>query len=83
MGLSYQLFPKRSTVVRGGFGVFYDLGYNFAGTALSANNYPYARTLSVPNVTLTAAAAAVQPPAIKTTPPYPRIFAYEPGFNTT
>ncbi|MGE0129208.1 MAG: TonB-dependent receptor [Blastocatellales bacterium] len=81
VGLSYQLFPKRSTVVRGGFGMFYDLGYNFAGTALSANNYPYARTLSVPNVTLNAAAAAVQPPAIKTTPPYPRIFAYEPGFK--
>ncbi len=81
VGVSYQIFPKLGTVVRGGFGVFYDLGYNFAGTALSANNYPYARTLSVPNVMLTAPAAAVQPPAIRTTPPYPRIFAYESGFK--
>jgi Carboxypeptidase regulatory-like domain/TonB dependent receptor-like, beta-barrel len=81
VGLSYQLFPKLGTMVRGGFGVFYDLGYNFAGTALSANNYPFARTLSLSNVTLTAPAAAVQPPANRTIPPYPRIFAYEPGFK--
>lgn len=38
-------------MVRGGFGVFYDLSYSFARTALSANNYPYARALAVSNVT--------------------------------
>jgi hypothetical protein len=79
LGASYHL--RRGVVVRGGFGVFYDLGYNFTGTAFSATNYPYARTLRLTNQTFDSPAAAVQPPPLNTNPPYPRIFAYEPGFD--
>jgi hypothetical protein len=38
IGIAYQLTPK--TVVRGGFGVFYDLGYGNVGYA--AYGFPYA-----------------------------------------
>jgi len=81
VGLSYQLSQKRGTVVRGGFGMFYDLGYNFTGTAFSATLYPNARTLTLSNQTFTAATAAVQPPAVSPNPPYPRIFAYQRDFK--
>lgn len=81
VGVSYQLSQKSGTVVRGGFGVFYDLGYNFTGTAFSTTLYPNARTLGLTNQTFTSPAAAVQPPAVNPNPPYPRIFAYQPGFK--
>jgi len=39
-GAAYQLTPK--TVVRGGFGLFYDLGYGASGSVLS--DFPYYRS---------------------------------------
>lgn len=81
VGASYQLSQKRGTVVRGGFGVFYDLGYNFTGTAFSTTLYPNARTLGLTNQTFTSPTAAVQPPAVSANPPYPRIFAYQRDFK--
>ena len=81
IGVSYQLFQKLGTVIRGGFGIFHDLGYGFAGTAFSTGLYPYSRSLTLTNVILTAQAAAAQPPGINPNPPYPRIFAYAPGFE--
>jgi hypothetical protein len=81
VGASYQLSQKHGTVVRGGFGMFYDLGYNFTGTAFSATLYPNARTLGLTNQTFTSATATVQPPAVSPNPPYPRIFAYQRDFK--
>ena len=81
VGLSYQLSQKRGTVVRGGFGVFYDLGYNFTGTAFSTTLYPNARTLGLTNQMFTSPTAAVQPPPVSTNPPFPRIFAYQRDFK--
>jgi hypothetical protein len=81
VGASYQLSQKRGTVLRGGVGLFYDLGYGFTGTAFSATLYPNARTLGLTNQRLDAATAAVQPPALNPNPPYPRIFAYQRDFK--
>ena len=81
VGASYQLSQKHGTVVRGGFGVFYDLGYNFTGTAFSTTLYPNARTLGLTNQMFTSPTAAVQPPAVSANPPYPRIFAYQRDFK--
>lgn len=81
IGVAYQLFPERGTTVRGGFGVFYDLGYNFTGSAFSTGIYPFARTLSLSNVTFTSPAFAVQPPPINPNPPYTRVFAYQQNFK--
>lgn len=82
-GAAYQLFqtPGRETVLRGGFGVFYDLGYNFTGSAFSTGIYPFARTLSLSGVTFTSPAFAAQPPPINPNPPYTRVFAYEQDFK--
>ncbi|MBK8314016.1 MAG: hypothetical protein IPL01_08315 [Acidobacteria bacterium] len=68
-------------MLRGGFGVFYDLGYNFTGTAFSTTLYPNARTLALANQRFDAATAAVQPPPVNANPSYPRIFAYQPDFK--
>ncbi|MEJ7578391.1 MAG: TonB-dependent receptor [Pyrinomonadaceae bacterium] len=81
VGLAYQLFPERGTIVRGGFGVFYDLGYNFTGSAFSTGIYPFARRVTLSDVTFTAPAFAAQPPSNNLNPPFPRVFAYEEGYK--
>jgi carboxypeptidase family protein/TonB-dependent receptor-like protein len=81
VGASYQLFPKLGTVIRAGVGVFYDLGYNFTGTAFANHLYPYGRTLRLSDVAYDSPIAAGQPPPVDQNPPYPRIFAYQPGFK--
>jgi hypothetical protein len=80
-GASYQLFPKLGTVIRGGAGLFYDLGYNFTGTAFANHLYPYGRTLSLSDVAYDSPIAAGQPPPVNPNPPYPRIYAYQPDFK--
>lgn len=81
VGASYQLFPNHGTVVRGGFGVFYDLGYSFTGTAFSTGLYPFTRTLRLTNATFTSPAASSQPPPNSTDPPFPRLFAYDKDYE--
>lgn len=43
LGLAYQVSqnPNRQTVIRGGFGVFYDLATSEAGNSLSFDTYPF------------------------------------------
>jgi hypothetical protein len=65
LGVAYQLSqnPERQTVVRGGFGVFYDLASSEVGTLLVSAGYPFtARNEEFGSYPLSAAAAA--PPAI-------------------
>lgn len=81
VGVAYQLFPDRGTVVRGGFGVFYDLGYGFTGTAFSTGLFPFARRVALSDVTFTSPAFAAQPPPNNPAGPFTRLFAYEPDFK--
>jgi hypothetical protein len=66
VGVAYQVTPK--TVVRGGFGLFYDLGYGNTGDASGA--YPYFRTeltFEPPGVPFNLNSPAFQPIPFSTT----------------
>ncbi len=76
LGVAYQPFAGRGTVIRAGFGMFYDLGYTLLGTALSPTLYPFARSRTVANTPIQDPVFFAEVPALNTNPPYPRLFAY-------
>lgn len=82
VGFAYNISQSRGTVVRGGFGVFYDLGYTFAGSAFSPEFFPFARTIEVFDEPITSPIFfSSQPPPLNIEPPFPRLFAYERGYK--
>jgi hypothetical protein len=81
VGLSWQASRSLGTVVRGGFGMFYDLGYSFAGTALSPGNYPFSRSTIYSNIRIDDSRLFGTAGALNTNPPYPRLFAYAEGYK--
>ncbi|MBN8731407.1 MAG: TonB-dependent receptor [Acidobacteria bacterium] len=80
VGIAYQPF-RGGTVIRAGFGMFYDLGYTLLGTALSPTLYPFARSRSVTNTPIQDPIFFAEAPAINPNPPYPRLFAYYNDFE--
>lgn len=80
IGAAYQI-PKFGATVRGGFGVFYDLGYGFSSNAFNPSIYPFASRTDLSNITYTSPQFSAAAPALNTNPPYARIFAYEDGFK--
>ena len=81
LGATFVPFAGRGLLVRGGFGVFYDLGTSFIGNAFSTSLYPVARSVNLTNVSFTSPALAAQPPAVSGNPPYPRLFAYQDEYR--
>jgi hypothetical protein len=81
VGVSWQPFQNMGTVVRGGFGLFYDLGYSFAGTALTPGNYPFSRSTFFSNIPIDDPRLFGTAGALNTNPPYPRLFAYAEGYK--
>jgi hypothetical protein len=81
LGVAYQPFRDRGTVIRAGFGLFYDLGTAFTGTSLSPGNYPYSRSLDLTNVPVGSELLNGQAGPINANPPYPRLFAYYDGYD--
>ena len=75
-GVAYQPFAGRGTVIRGGVGMFYDLGYTLLGTALSPTLFPFARSRTFTNTPIQDPGFFAAVPAINLNPPYPRLFAY-------
>ena len=80
VGIAYKI-PGFEAVIRGGFGIFYDLGYNFAGTAFSTGAFPFASITNLSNQTYTSPTFSAQAPPVNLNPPYSRIFAYENGYK--
>jgi hypothetical protein len=81
-GAALRLDRAGTWVLRGGAGLFYDLGYGFTGNAFSTSLWPYTRTATYSNVAYADTRMSSQPPAVNGQPPYPRVFAYEDGFRT-
>lgn len=80
-GVSYQPFANSGTVIRGGLGIFYDLGTAFTGTALSPGNYPFSRSLDLSNIAITSPVLNSNAPPVNTNPPFPRLFAYADNYR--
>ncbi len=80
VGAAYQMFqkPGRETVLRGGFGVFYDLTSSEVGRGYDAFNYPYSAFKSLQNVPYPLSEANAAPPEFSLDGPYFGIFAFDP-----
>lgn len=86
LGAAYELSqnPKRQTVLRGGFGVFYDLATSEVGNILNPNTgaYPYQAVEFLGNGTFPLDPASATPPPI--VPPGPTttgLTAFDPNLN--
>jgi hypothetical protein len=81
LGISFRPFRDRDTVLRAGWGIFYDLGYAFTGTALTPGNYPYSRSRTLANVPIGDPALSQEASPLNPNPPYPRLFAYAEDYR--
>ena len=84
IGASYQLFTKdgRQTVIRGGYGLFYDVGSGSTGS-VSGAFFPFTVSRSSISVPFPFSAAVLTPPVISTTTPYSQgsfLAQYDEGY---
>lgn len=79
VGASYTLSQQHGTVLRGGAGVYYDLGYLFAGS-VPPDAFPFGNFVVADNVPFGSPAFSGTIPASSLTPPYGTLFAYEDGY---
>ena len=82
IGIAYQFGGNQnwSSVIRGGFGIFYDLGYGSLGGVSSY--FPYQATESLSLVPFPLSAANAAPPPLTTNPPVSSILVAEPNLAT-
>jgi hypothetical protein len=71
IGLAYQLFstPNWGTVMRGGFGVFYDLATSETANAIGEGGFPFRNSVNLFGSAFPLTGAAAAPPAITTPTP--------------
>lgn len=77
LGAAYQLSRSRGTVLRGGTGIFYDLGNSQAGGSFGSV-FPYAKSKLLSSVLFPAPPDMTLPPEINFDPPFNTIYAYDP-----
>ena len=80
-GFAYQLTPSEPLVLRGGVGLYYDLGYTFTGAALSTANYPFGQVRFNVNVPIGSETYNAPVPPAPVAPPYGGLFSYENGYD--
>lgn len=82
VGVAYQISKARGqeTVLRGGFGLFYDLGSGPTGAAYAGNSFPYLSVKNLPNAFPVDPAQAT-PPDFNLNPPYGDLVVFDPNFK--
>jgi hypothetical protein len=83
VGVAYQLFesPHRETILRGGFGVFYDLGTGTASSAFNIPNSPNSSRNPLSKVAFPLSADVLTPIPFSLTPPYPELIVMDPHLS--
>ncbi len=81
LGVSYQLSQRKGleTVLRGGVGLFYDLGSGSLGAATAG--FPFTATKLLGSVAFPLTPQQAAPPAISLNPPVSQIFVAEPNLK--
>jgi hypothetical protein len=79
-GAAFLLSPERGTTLRGGLGVFYDLGTGQAAQAFGSV-FPYARERVLSNVPFPLDPAQAGPPPLGLDPPYGTVYAFAPSLR--
>ena len=80
VGAAYQLFQKHGseTVLRGGFGLFYDLGSGPAGSNYGQGIFPYVSSKFLSGVPFPLDSAQAAPPPFSLNPPYGTLIVFDP-----
>jgi hypothetical protein len=80
VGVAYQLSesPGREMVLRGGFGVFYDLGTGTTSTAFYGANFPHSSSKTILNTPFPLSSDVLTPLPFTPNPPYPTLFVSDP-----
>lgn len=79
-GAAYLLAPERGTTLRGGIGIFYDLGTGQAAQAFGSV-FPYARERLHTNAPIPLDPARAAPPPLGLDPPYGTVYAFSPALR--
>ncbi len=79
-GAAYLLSPERGTTLRGGIGIFYDLGTGQAALAFGSV-FPYARERLLSNVPFPLDPLQAAPPPLGLDPPYGTVYAFSPDLR--
>src|SRR5262249_24796257 len=69
------------TAVRGGFGIFYDLGVGGAAGQVFGSGFPYTKVVTLSGVAFPLDAALAVPPALNFNPPFGLIYAFDPNLE--
>ena len=76
-GAAYLLSPERGTTLRGGVGIFYDLGTGQAAQAFGSV-FPYTRERLLSDVPGPLDPVSAQPPTLGPDPPYGTVYGFDP-----
>ena len=79
-GAAYLLSPEHGTTLRGGLGIFYDLGTGQAAQAFGSV-FPYARERLLSNIPFPLDPAQAEPPTLGLDPPYGTVYAFAPDLR--
>ncbi|MET0649674.1 MAG: carboxypeptidase-like regulatory domain-containing protein [Pyrinomonadaceae bacterium] len=79
-GAAFLLSPERGTTLRGGIGIFYDLGSGQAAQAFGSV-FPYARERLLSNIPFPLDPAQAEPPPLSFDPPFGTVYAFSPSLK--